>query len=170
MKFFFWSKTITGKWSPTAATSKPDPKGGHGGWKAKTTAVIELPDEDRDLSLDALALKYPMPVEEVPEVVQPEPTRLTEDQLVALLKSSPTKGLVGCTFTHVKSGKEYALGFSHLNESDLTVHVTYSPIGNMALIFSRPAAEFMDGRFTLNHPTFKDGDDDDDDEPEMEDA
>ena len=61
MTYFYWQKTVTGKWSPVKSPDKPSKGNAHGGWKGKFTDPIELTDPEAGFDLESLAHFYPPP-------------------------------------------------------------------------------------------------------------
>lgn len=69
--------------------------------------------------------------------------------MMALLLSTMNGEYAGRLYIHPKSGGQYIiLGFSY-REEDLTVMFHYHPVGQPALVFSRPFHEF--NKFGVSH-------------------
>lgn len=74
-------------------------------------------------------------------------TRLSEEELVAILKQADRRVPIGSRIRHRKSGDEYSVMNIALREEDLVPLVIYSGVRSSAR-FCRPVSEIIE-RFTL---------------------
>jgi uncharacterized protein YbjT (DUF2867 family) len=61
MKYFYWQRSFSGKWTPVASADMPSDKRAEGKNPFPFAGVITLSAEDNGLTLAELAAKYPPP-------------------------------------------------------------------------------------------------------------
>ena len=99
----------------------------------------------QEIARTALNAKARAAIEPVPVSVR-EAARLTDGQLVARCADAWEQAPVGSTWEHRKGGVYVVKGVA-VTSDDLTPVVVYQKATGYGPAFTRPAAEFLDGRF-----------------------